>query len=69
MKLDGPVENGQLIINLRAEAAPEALGTAVREAISAAATAFPGLETTLDHLEHFRPGKPSPTHRFTTPTE
>jgi hypothetical protein len=21
------------------------------------------LQATLDHLEHFRPGKPSPTHR------
>lgn len=69
MKLDSPVESGQLIINLRAEAAPDVLGTAVRDALSSAATAFPGLKATLDHLEHFRPGKPSPTHRFTTVTQ
>jgi G3E family GTPase len=66
MKLESPVQRGQLIINLRAEAAPDMLGTAVRDALSAKAAAFPGLKATLDHLEHFRPGKPSPTHRFTT---
>ena len=66
MKLENQVEGGQLIINLRAEAAPELLGAAVREAISATAGSFPGLKATLDNLEHFRPGKPTPTHRFTT---
>ena len=66
LKLDGPVENAQLIINLRAEAAPDRLGTAVRDGLAAAVGAFPGLSATLDHLEHFRPGKPSPTHRFNT---
>ena len=33
--------------------------------MEAAASGFPKLEVTLDHLEHFRPGKPMPTHRFT----
>ena len=64
MQLDGPVQSAQLIINLRAEAAPDVLGTAVREALAVAAGAFPNLKATLDHLEHFRPGKPTPTHRF-----
>ena len=64
LNLESPVTAGQLIINLRAEAAPDALGTAVREALAAAVIAFPALKATLDHLEHFRPGKPSPTHRF-----
>lgn len=59
-----PVKSGQLIINLRAEAAPDVLGTAVREGLAATAKRFPGLEATLDHLEHFRPGKPTPTHRL-----
>jgi G3E family GTPase len=68
MKLDSLVERGQLIINLRAEAAPEVLAAAVRDAVAAAA-ALPGLRATLDHMEHFRPGKPSPTHRFTTATQ
>jgi hypothetical protein len=62
------LESGQLIINLRAEAAPDVLGTSVRDALMATAAASPGLKATLDHLEHFRPGKPSPTHRFTTAT-
>ncbi|MEI7729310.1 MAG: GTP-binding protein [Verrucomicrobiota bacterium] len=64
LKLKGPVQGGQLTINLRAETAPDVLGTAVREALAEAAKAFPTLTATLDHLEHFRPGKPSPTHRF-----
>lgn len=64
MTLEEPVGSGQLIINLRAEAAPEVLGTVVREALAAAAGKFASLKATLDHLEHFRPGKPTPTHRF-----
>jgi G3E family GTPase len=62
--LDEPVGSGQLIINLRAEAAPDVLGAAVRDALDATARTFSTLRTTLDHLEHFRPGKPTPTHRF-----
>jgi hypothetical protein len=63
-RLEAPVQNGQLIINLRAEAAPDALGTAVREGLEATAMAFPTLMATMDHWEHFRPGKPTPTHRI-----
>lgn len=66
LKLESQVTGGQLIINLRAEAAPDILGTVVREALAAAAKTFPTLNATLDHLEHFRPGKPTPTHRFKT---
>ena len=62
--LEEPVTGGQLIINLRAEAAPDVLGTVVREGLAAAANHFPTLQATLDHLEHFRPGKPTPTHRI-----
>jgi G3E family GTPase len=63
-KLEKPILSGQLIINLRAEAAPDVLGTAVREGLAEAVKVFPTLKATMDHLEHFRPGKPSPTHRF-----
>jgi hypothetical protein len=63
-ELEGPVTSGQLIINLRAEAAPDVLGDAVREGLAAAGKEFPGLKATVDHLEHFRPGKPTPTHRI-----
>jgi NAD(P)-dependent dehydrogenase (short-subunit alcohol dehydrogenase family) len=62
--LEEPVTAGQLIINLRAEAAPDVLGKAVREGLAATARKFPTLEAALDHLEHFRPGKPTPTHRL-----
>jgi hypothetical protein len=67
LRLQSPVTGGQLLINLRAEAAPDVLGTVVREALATSAAAFPTMKATLDHLEHFRPGKPSPTHRFETP--
>ena len=63
-QLDTPVKGGQLIINLRAEAAPEVLANAVKEGLEASVQAFPGMNAPLDHLEHFRPGKPMPTHRI-----
>jgi G3E family GTPase len=63
-QLEEPVTSGQVIINLRAEAAPEVLAAAVRDGLDAAAREFPELRATLDHMEHFRPGKPTPTHRI-----
>jgi G3E family GTPase len=63
-ELDSPIKKAQLIINVRAEAAPDVLGEAVREGLAAATKKFPTLKSTLDHLEHFRPGKPTPTHRI-----
>lgn len=66
--LEHPVSSGQLILNLRAEAAPEVLADAVRGGLAKAAGAFSTLQTTLEHLEHFRPGKPIPTHRLATPS-
>jgi len=63
-RLEDAVTNGQLIVNLRAEGAPDVLGTVVREGLAAAAAKFPSMRATLDHLEHFRPGKPTPTHRI-----
>jgi len=65
LRMESPVQDAQLIVNLRAEAAPDILGTIVREALAAASSSFPTLCATVDHLEHFRPGKPSPTHRIT----
>jgi G3E family GTPase len=63
--LEDPVESGQLIINLRAEGAPEVLREAVDAAIVSVSADAPGLTMRLDHVEHFRPGKPQPTHRIT----
>jgi len=64
MHLEEPVESGQLIFNLRAEAAPEMLAATVRDALTASVRHYPKLAARLEHLEHFRPGKPVPTHRF-----
>ena len=60
--LEAPIESGQLIINLRAEGDPETLRAAVEAAL---AQPLAGLTAALDHHEHFRPGKPEPTHRVT----
>jgi G3E family GTPase len=63
LRLEAPVTGAQLIINCRAEADPDALRDAIRTAVAALAEKLPGLTAQLDHLEHFRPGKPQPTHR------
>jgi hypothetical protein len=65
LTLPGDADSGQLIINLRAEAAPDQLKAAVDEALAEVNRASPDLVLRLDHLEHFRPGKPQPTHRDT----
>ena len=62
-RLEQPVSSGQLILNLRAEAAPDVLAEAVRGGLATTA-GNSGLRADLDHLEHFRPGKPTPTHRL-----
>ena len=65
LTLDGPAESGQLILNLRVEADPGTLRTAVEAAVAALPQNFPGLSARLDHAEQFRPGRPNPTHRDT----
>ena len=64
MRLEEPVGGGQITINLRVEADPALLERVVRQALAAAAGAIATLHFKLEHLEHFRPGKPTPTHRF-----
>lgn len=63
MELDEPSSGGQLILNLRAEADPASMAEMARDALDETTAAFPGLAASLDHEEHFRPGKPVPTHR------
>lgn len=62
--LQGGIGAGQLIVNLRAEGDPAVLKAATEEALEACAAARPGVELKIEHLEHFRPGKPQPTHRY-----
>jgi len=64
LELPDVIHTGQLIINCRAEAAPEALLTALRQALADTAPRFSGLALGLEHSECFRPGKPQPTHRI-----
>lgn len=62
--LQEPLDAGQLILNLRAEADPDVLKSAVLAAVQAAIGSA-GVGHDTEHLEHFRPGKPTPTHRLT----
>jgi Ni2+-binding GTPase involved in maturation of urease and hydrogenase len=64
-ELEDLVENGQIILNIRAEASPEVLEQSLRKALAVLKERFPRVHLAVDHLEHFRPGKPEPTHRFT----
>lgn len=64
--LDG-VTQGQLIINLRGEGDPTLLRDVTLEALEhrrAAGKCFSEID--VQHVEHFRPGKPSPMHRMAT---
>jgi hypothetical protein len=63
MELDEPSTGGQLILNLRAEASPDELLACTRDALSELILLFPDVVARLDHEEHFRPGRPTPTHR------
>lgn len=67
LRLEQPSTGGQLIVNLRAEAAPETLKSVVESSVASLPSHFAGTAARLDHLEHFRPGKPQPTHRLLTP--
>lgn len=59
------IESGELIINLRAEADPELLRSFTMDTLEQCVRDQQGLSMKVDHLEHFRPGKPEPTHRIT----
>lgn len=61
--LQEPLDTGELIINLRAEAAPERLKMTVQEILSTVSQQN-DLSLAMDHIESFRPGRPTPTHRF-----
>jgi G3E family GTPase len=58
-RLAEPLESGELVINLRAEADPVLLRATVEECLRAMSP----VTATVQHLEAFRPGRPVPTHR------
>ncbi len=58
------VLGGELVVNLRAEAGPETLEAALDDGLRTLREGQPGLAIRTVHREAFRPGKPTPTHRF-----
>ncbi|MEM7357166.1 MAG: cobalamin biosynthesis protein P47K, partial [Acidobacteriota bacterium] len=59
-RLQAPVRDGQLVVNLRAEAESELLAATLTDEIAQRS------ELRLEHVEHFAPGQPEPTHRLCT---
>lgn len=57
--------SGELIMNLRAEGDPELLRSAALDSLSAV-TSRQAVRSEPVHMEHFRPARPSPTHRMAT---
>ena len=67
LRLEEPILVGQVVVNCRAEADPVNLRSALEHGLASLKKEFPRADFRLDHLEHFRPGRPQPTHRLTTP--
>jgi hypothetical protein len=66
-RLEEPVEEAQVIINLRAEGEPDLLRQAVEGALIEIGGSGSSVSAHVDHLEFFKPGKPQPTHRLSAP--
>jgi G3E family GTPase len=62
-RLQAPIGEGELVVNLRAEGDPDLLRDVVTASITERA-AETALRATIEHMEHFRPGRPVPTHRL-----
>jgi Ni2+-binding GTPase involved in maturation of urease and hydrogenase len=61
--LSASIASGQLIVNLRAEAEPEVLRAELERALASVFSTGGAIDTTLEHIEAFKPGQPKPTHR------
>tara|TARA_R110002096_G_scaffold126328_12_gene272993 strand:+ start:359 stop:1483 length:1125 start_codon:yes stop_codon:yes gene_type:complete len=64
-RLYEPIDDGELLLNIRAEIDPETLERAADSALEQVIAVDGGLLFRVVHLEHFRPGMPKPTHRMT----
>jgi G3E family GTPase len=60
---DCRTSQAQIIVNARVAIEPETLSRHVRAAVDGAAQAIRA-ETAFETMQHFRPGRPQPTHRF-----
>lgn len=58
------MRRGELIVNLRVEADPDRLIDALQKAIDHQRVKDATIQINLDHEEHFRPGRPTPTWRM-----
>lgn len=67
-RLYEPLEDGELLVNIRAEVDPATLEEATLAALEEAVAVSRSLLFRVAHLEHFRPGMPVPTHRLTAET-
>ena len=61
MTLSADLNEGELVVNLRAEAAPETLESCLQQALDACQNE--AIAVRLEHIECFRPGKPVPVFR------
>lgn len=64
-RLYEPMDDGELLLNIRAEIDPETLERSADAALEEVIAVRNGLLFKISHLEHFRPGMPVPTHRLT----
>lgn len=62
------LDDGELLLNMRVEIAPEILQEAAQNALKKALTIKRVLAFRVTHTEHFRPGMPMPTHRMSPQT-
>jgi G3E family GTPase len=62
-RLEDDLTDGELILNLRAEGDPDTLQFTATAGLEEAAREL-GCVATVVHSEHFRPGRPQPTHRM-----
>ena len=64
-RLYEPIDDGELLLNIRAEVDPDTLERAADQALEKAIAIDGGMLFRIAHIEHFRPGMPTPTHRYT----
>jgi hypothetical protein len=65
-RLAEDLTDGELILNLRAEGDPEQLKAHALAALERACRET-DVTAAIEHAEHFRPGRPEPTHRMAMP--
>ena len=65
-RLQEEIRSGELIVNVRAEGDPQVLHDILLRDVLPSLCRRMAVAASVVHVEHFRPAKPSPTHRFAT---